>query len=176
MSKFRRLHMRLLTPSLCAMVASLPLAITAMPLISSQAHAASAEAISALNVRTGPGRKYQKIATLGRGELVHVRHCRKNGWCKINFRRQVGWVSGRYLDGSEPYIAEIAPRHDETIIIETQPQVIIKEAPEIVVIEPDEPDIIIDEAPDFIIEGAPDIAIEEGYDDDDDDVIVIIED
>ena len=50
---------------------------------------------STLNVRTGPSTDYSKIGTLSNGARVTVLE-EKNGWYKINYNGQEGWISASY--------------------------------------------------------------------------------
>ncbi|MBR4986557.1 MAG: SH3 domain-containing protein [Proteobacteria bacterium] len=50
---------------------------------------------STLNVRTGPSTDYSKIGSLSSGARVTVLE-EKNGWYKINYNGQEGWISAAY--------------------------------------------------------------------------------
>ncbi|PLR90802.1 SH3 domain-containing protein [Bacillus sp. T33-2] len=50
-----------------------------------------------LNVRTGPGLEHRKIGLLKNGTVLNVIHRESNGWYKINFNGQTGYVSGQYV-------------------------------------------------------------------------------
>lgn len=52
---------------------------------------------SSLNVRAGPGTRYQVIDVLPRGASVRIEVC-QSGWCWINHRGPSGWVSQNHLD------------------------------------------------------------------------------
>jgi uncharacterized protein YraI len=139
MSALKRSKAGLIRSTLLVMAASLPLFAGA-----GAALADPAEAVTALNVRTGPGARFHRIATLGPGEPVHIRECLRNGWCEINFRHRIGWVSGRYLDVyyEEPiYVAPPPPRR--TVIIEVPEEEYYDEPDEVIVIQRSEPDVII---------------------------------
>lgn len=68
--------------------------------------AESANATTALNVRTGPGASFAVLDTLLPGESVEVTECASNGWCRIEHPGPDGWVSSKYLaadlDGTGP--------------------------------------------------------------------------
>lgn len=57
-----------------------------------------------LNVRTGPGTGFDKIGALEQNTIVEVLD-EQNGWYKINYNGQNGWISAQYTektDGSTP--------------------------------------------------------------------------
>ena len=55
---------------------------------------------SPLNVRSGPGTSYSKVATLAKGEVV-LRLTSANGWSRILYYGiQTGYVSAQYLSGA----------------------------------------------------------------------------
>jgi uncharacterized protein YraI len=56
-------------------------------------------AVTALNMRTGPGTGYARVAVIPGGGAVQVYNC-SGSWCNVNWRGRVGWVSARYLSGS----------------------------------------------------------------------------
>lgn len=62
------------------------------------AEAASARITGNVNLRTGPGSQYYKIATLPSGAPVEVFGC-LNGytWCDVGYGGLRGWVTARYL-------------------------------------------------------------------------------
>jgi uncharacterized protein YraI len=55
----------------------------------------------AVNVRSGAGTEFKRLATLPRGTPVAVDRC-DEGWCAIKADEVSGWVSARYLAGLEP--------------------------------------------------------------------------
>lgn len=50
---------------------------------------------SALNVRSGAGTNYGKIGLLSQGKVVQVTG-ESNGWYRIDFNGQTGWISAQY--------------------------------------------------------------------------------
>lgn len=76
-------------------------AATSFILSSSAAFATSAQATTALNVRTGPGTSFGVVDTLTPGENVEVNECEENGWCYIEHEGSDGWVSSRYLQPAD---------------------------------------------------------------------------
>ncbi len=56
-----------------------------------------ARALTALNVRSGPGIGFPVVDTLYKGEIVTIDHCRPNGWCFIRHKGPNGWVSSKWL-------------------------------------------------------------------------------
>ncbi|TDQ64027.1 peptidase inhibitor family I36 [Maritalea mobilis] len=73
-------------------------AATTFILSTSAAFATSAQATTALNVRTGPGTSFGVVDTLTPGENVDVNECAENGWCYIEHEGPDGWVSSNYLE------------------------------------------------------------------------------
>lgn len=68
--------------------------LAALPLPAS----AGATALTALNVRSGPGTAYPVVDVLRPGESVAVARCRP-GWCLVHTRHTAGWASAGYLAG-----------------------------------------------------------------------------
>ncbi len=60
------------------------------------ASAATAYVSASVNVRSGPGANYGRLATLPAGIAVNAGSCR-NGWCQIYNGNSVGFVSARYV-------------------------------------------------------------------------------
>lgn len=60
------------------------------------ASAATAYVSASVNVRSGPGSNYGRLAALPAGATVNAGSCR-NGWCQIYNGSRVGWVSARYV-------------------------------------------------------------------------------
>ena len=58
-------------------------------------------ATSGLNVRSGAGTSYSKIGSLDYKEKVTVLST-SNGWAKINYKGQAGYVSSSYLQSTVP--------------------------------------------------------------------------
>lgn len=74
------------TALLCAII------LTAVP-----AQAEYARTISNVNMRTSPGISYSVVDIVPRGALVNARYCISNGWCRVTWRGNEGWINGRYL-------------------------------------------------------------------------------
>lgn len=51
---------------------------------------------SDVNVRSGPGTSYNTIGKLAKGTVVRVRSI-SDGWAKIKFGSQIGYVYSKYL-------------------------------------------------------------------------------
>lgn len=68
----------------------------ALVFIPAAASAAPAEAVTSLNVRSGPGTSYRVIDVLSPGENVNVLGCR-SGWCFVEKSGPDGYVSANYL-------------------------------------------------------------------------------
>jgi uncharacterized protein YraI len=62
----------------------------------SAGQALAARVTADLNMRSGPSTRYARIAVIPAGREVDVVQC-QGGWCSVQFRGIVGWVSGRYL-------------------------------------------------------------------------------
>ncbi|WP_350334603.1 SH3 domain-containing protein [Coralliovum pocilloporae] len=127
-------------------------------LLSAPAYAYPAEAVTALNVRTGPGVKHKRISTLARYETVDVRKCTSTGWCKISFRGKSGWVSKRYLVNAREVLPPVIVRPEPNVlIIEPEPEIVIIEPePEILIVEPEPEVVIIDENEGIAVIDGPD--------------------
>ncbi len=78
------------------------LAATGLLMGTAAAFAASAEATSPVNVRSGPGTSYSVVDQLYAGENVDVRAC-QGGWCRITHSGPDGWVSANYLTRGGDY-------------------------------------------------------------------------
>ncbi|MBL1241018.1 MAG: SH3 domain-containing protein [OCS116 cluster bacterium] len=61
------------------------------------AYAGPAQASTAVNVRSGPGTKYQVVDTLHAGEVVDATECNQYRWCYVKHDGADGWVSGKFL-------------------------------------------------------------------------------
>lgn len=59
--------------------------------------AEKARAIATVNMRASPGASYAIVDVVPRGALVNARYCISNGWCRVNWRGNRGWINGRYL-------------------------------------------------------------------------------
>ena len=54
--------------------------------------------VSGLNVRSGPGTRYEILDILSEGQQIHLLGPQKNRWVKIRLSETVeGWVAGKYL-------------------------------------------------------------------------------
>lgn len=78
---------------------SLATALFVLTVTPNWAEAYQAVTTSPVNVRTGAGTAYARLATLPRGASVWVDACRL-GWCAVNAGSVTGWVSARYLSGA----------------------------------------------------------------------------
>ncbi|ASM70922.1 MULTISPECIES: DUF1236 domain-containing protein [Roseobacteraceae] len=64
------------------------------------AFAQTGEAIAAtdLNIRSGPGPKYEVVGVIPGGQAAALEGCLSEAsWCKINFEGKTGWSSSDYL-------------------------------------------------------------------------------
>ncbi|WIY81876.1 SH3 domain-containing protein [Propionimicrobium sp. PCR01-08-3] len=57
----------------------------------------SANARTALNVRSGPGTSYPVLGTLSTGEQISTRGDDQSGWTPVIYNGQDGWVSSEFL-------------------------------------------------------------------------------
>ncbi|WP_363318199.1 SH3 domain-containing protein [Bradyrhizobium sp.] len=48
-------------------------------------------------MRASPGWSYPTVAVVPRGALVNARYCISNGWCRVEWRGQLGWINGKSL-------------------------------------------------------------------------------
>ncbi|WP_265975004.1 SH3 domain-containing protein [Brucella intermedia] len=72
-------------------------AVAAVVLITpAVAFAATAYVSAAVNIRSGPGANYARLAALPAGAAVNAGSCR-NGWCQVYNGNGTGWVSARYI-------------------------------------------------------------------------------
>jgi len=74
-------------------------AIAALGSLAAVASATAYEswALSAVNVRSGPGASYGVVGHLYAGEEVDVTAC-QSGWCAVQSAGPSGWVSAGYLE------------------------------------------------------------------------------
>ncbi|SDB17353.1 SH3 domain-containing protein [Bauldia litoralis] len=77
------------------------LAAAAMVIALTQvAHAAPGVARGDVNLRTGPGTKYARIATIPAGSRVDVLQCAR--WCQVIYAGRRGWASASYIARGYP--------------------------------------------------------------------------
>ncbi|WP_217573178.1 SH3 domain-containing protein [Mesorhizobium sp. GbtcB19] len=75
-------------------------AFLGLAVFSTSASAATvAHTTTSLNVRSGPGAHFARIATLPAGQRVTLSHC-EDGWCSIRAAGLHGWASASYLERS----------------------------------------------------------------------------
>lgn len=79
------------------------------------ASAATAYVSASVNVRSGPGANYGRLATLPAGITVNAGSCR-NGWCQIYNGNSVGFVSARYVRFGSYNGAYAAPSNTTVIV------------------------------------------------------------
>jgi hypothetical protein len=72
------------------------LAAIAFVISAGMALASPGEAISNVNVRSGPGTSYKVVDQLKAGEIVDIAHCQA-GWCYVGKPGTDGWVSDSYI-------------------------------------------------------------------------------
>ena len=59
-------------------------------------------AISAVNVRSGPGTSYEKLGSLSQGEAVKRTGKGSNGWSRVEYKGQQAYISSNYLTAQKP--------------------------------------------------------------------------
>ena len=91
-------------------IAALALATSALLAIPS---AFGVEALTSLNVRSGPGTGFGVVDTLFQGEEVDVISCQSNGWCAIQHSGPDGYVSARYLSAEADVDADVVVIDDD---------------------------------------------------------------
>ena len=53
---------------------------------------------ASVNLRAGPGSKYQSLGTVPKGDIVSVYSCQSGfAWCSVDHRGKRGYLAGRYL-------------------------------------------------------------------------------
>jgi len=81
---------------------------------SAGAFAYSAHTTTNLNVRSGPGTGFHRVATLPAGTRVDVRSC-QGSWCDIRTSNVRGWASANHLSRSHvvmpPPVVVVRPPH-----------------------------------------------------------------
>ena len=84
--------------SLANLLRGTALAAAAIVMTAGTAYAIEAEALAAVNVRSGPGTSFDIVDTLTEGEVVDVVECNASEtWCRIMHPGPDGWVSRSYL-------------------------------------------------------------------------------
>ena len=78
---------------LCSILAS----AVALCLIAAPAAAEPARVLGVFGMRASPGWRHPTIAVVPRGALVNASYCISNGWCRVEWRGQLGWIPGKSL-------------------------------------------------------------------------------
>jgi uncharacterized protein YraI len=78
----------------------------------------ASEALTAVNVRSGPGSSFGVVDTLSQGEEVDVLSCRSSGWCAIEHDGPDGYVFSRYLSADVGLEASV---EEDVVIIDDGP-------------------------------------------------------
>ncbi len=78
--------------SLC-MLAVAGLAIV----VATTAQAEPARVTANVNMRAAPGSSYAVIDIVPRKSIVNARYCIGNGWCRVEWRGNRGWIDKNYL-------------------------------------------------------------------------------
>ena len=73
------------------------LAASTLALSAGPVQAEKARATATVNMRASPGKSFAIVDVVPRGTLVNARYCISNGWCRVNWRGNRGWIYGRYL-------------------------------------------------------------------------------
>lgn len=66
-------------------------------LVATTADAKPARLVGAFAMRTSPAWSYPIVAVVPSGALVDARYCISNGWCRVKWRGQFGWIDGKWL-------------------------------------------------------------------------------
>ena len=77
----------------CSILAS----AVALCLIAAPAAAEPARVLGVFGMRASPGWRHPTIAVVPRGALVNASYCISNGWCRVEWRGQLGWSPGKSL-------------------------------------------------------------------------------
>ena len=67
---------------------------------------------NALNVRKGPGMNYERIGGVTKGKTLTV-YKSENGWLKVGYGSDYGWVSQKYTDYKDPVVQQPEPTQPE---------------------------------------------------------------
>ena len=78
------------------------LTLAAGVLLASAGIASAATVRNDLNLRSGPGTRYQVIDTMPAGAHVRVLGC-GGSWCRVNWHGRVGFASASYIGGGRAY-------------------------------------------------------------------------
>lgn len=81
------------------------LTLAAGVLLASAGIASAAVVTNDLNLRSGPGTRYEVIDTMPAGAHVRVIGC-GGAWCRVNWRGRVGFASASYIGGGRAYASE----------------------------------------------------------------------
>ncbi|MDR9486205.1 MAG: DUF1236 domain-containing protein [Sediminimonas sp.] len=91
---------------------SITLAVTALGLAAAPALAApTVQAVTDLNLRAGPGPRFEIISVIDQEASAEIQGCLENGsWCKVSYNGDTGWAYGEYLTGkvAEDYIPVVS--------------------------------------------------------------------
>lgn len=63
------------------------------------------QTVSAVNVRSGPGTDFDRIGKFGEGETVTMTGICDNGWIRIDFQGETGYVSMDYVTSSDESVS-----------------------------------------------------------------------
>lgn len=61
-------------------------------------YSATASILSGVYVRKGPNTNYEKIGSVKKGDKVDIVAITSNGWCKIKYNNEFGYIYGEYVD------------------------------------------------------------------------------
>lgn len=106
---------------------NLMLAASALSLASAPALADfSAQAVTDLNLRVGPGPRYDIITVIDQDANAKVEGCLEAGnWCKVSYNGKTGWAYGQYLttdlaDSYVPIVSDDASIEVGTVTFENE--------------------------------------------------------
>lgn len=96
-------------------------AVAALIAVPGIAAAATAEAVTDLNMRTGPGPQYPIIGTIDANASVGINGCTETrSWCQVSWAGQDGWAYAAYL---APTAEVVAPAPAQPRVVYSDPQV-----------------------------------------------------
>ena len=85
------------TAALPATALSCAIILTAVP-----AQAEHARTIANVNMRVAPGVSYSVVDIVPGGALVNAHYCINNGWCRVTWRSNSGWINGTISQHPNP--------------------------------------------------------------------------
>lgn len=95
------------------------LTVSALALLASPALAAAqVQAVTDLNLRSGPSPQHEVISVIAADGVVDLQGClEESNWCKVTYEGAEGWAYGEYLTGeiADAYIPVVAEGSPVTV-------------------------------------------------------------